>query len=71
MERTNFVDPTVVREAAGVVLLRDTMTADNYANHANVAQDGVVGVPTMVFIDAHGTVRSHRVGLHRAGRVSA
>jgi thioredoxin:protein disulfide reductase len=62
MEQTTFVDPMVVREAAGFVRLRANLTAENSANQAIVKQFGVEGVPTTVFIDAHGTIRKHRVG---------
>jgi thioredoxin:protein disulfide reductase len=62
MERTTFVDPRVVREAAGFVRLRANLTAENSANQAIMKKFGVEGVPTTVFIDAHGTIRKHRVG---------
>jgi thioredoxin:protein disulfide reductase len=62
MERTTFVDPAVVREAAGYVRLRANLTAENSANQAIIKEFGVEGVPTTVFIDAQGTIRKHRVG---------
>ncbi len=62
MERTTFVDPMVVREAAGFVRLRANLTADNSTNQAIIKQFGVEGVPTTVFIDASGVVRKHHVG---------
>lgn len=62
MERTTFVDPIVVREAAGFVRLRANLTADNSANQAIMKEFGVVGVPTTVFIDANGAIRKHHVG---------
>jgi thioredoxin:protein disulfide reductase len=62
MERTTFVDPMVVREAAGFVRLRANLTADNSTNQAIIKQFGVEGVPTTVFIDANGAVRKHHVG---------
>ncbi len=62
MERTTFIDPAVVREAAGFVRLRANLTAENSANQALIKEFGVVGVPTTVFIDANGIVRKHRVG---------
>jgi len=62
MERTTFVDPKVVREAAPFVRLRANLTADNSANQAIIKQFNVEGVPTTVFIDANGTTRKHHVG---------
>ncbi len=62
MERTTFIDPAVVREAAGFVRLRANLTAENSANQAIIKEFGVEGVPTTVFIDAQGTIRKHRVG---------
>jgi thioredoxin:protein disulfide reductase len=62
MERTTFVDPAVVREAAGFVRLRANLTAENAANQAIIKQFTVEGVPTTVFIDAHGAIRKRRVG---------
>jgi len=62
MERTTFVDPTVVNAAGKFVRLRANLTADNTANQAIIKQFTVEGVPTMVFIDDHGIVRKRRVG---------
>ena len=62
MERTTFVDPAVVREAAGFVRLRANLTVENSANQAIIKQFAVEGVPTTVFIDAHGVIRKQRVG---------
>jgi thiol:disulfide interchange protein DsbD len=62
MERTTFVDPTVVRAAAGFVRLRANLTAENAANHAIIKRFTVEGVPTTIFIDANGAIRKRRVG---------
>lgn len=62
MERTTFIDPAVVRAAAGFVRLRANLTAENAANQAIIKQFTVEGVPTTVFIDAHGAIRKRRVG---------
>jgi thiol:disulfide interchange protein DsbD len=62
MERTTFIDPAVVRDAAGFVRLRANLTAENSANQAIIQQFHVEGVPTTIFIDASGNVREHRVG---------
>jgi thioredoxin:protein disulfide reductase len=62
MERTTFIDPSVVRAAAGFVRLRANLTAENAANQAIIKQFTVEGVPTTVFIDAHGAMRKRRVG---------
>jgi thiol:disulfide interchange protein DsbD len=62
MEGTTFVDPAVVREAAGFVRLRANLTAENATNQAIIKQFTVEGVPTTVFIDAHGAIRKRRVG---------
>jgi thiol:disulfide interchange protein DsbD len=62
MERTTFVDPMVVRAAAGFVRSRANLTADNAANQAIINQFKVEGVPTTVFVDAHGVIRKRRVG---------
>jgi thiol:disulfide interchange protein DsbD len=62
MERTTFVDPEVVKEAAGYVRIRANLTAQNAANQALIKQFTVEGVPTTVFIDASGKIRERRVG---------
>lgn len=62
MERTTFVDPEVVREAAGFVRLRANLTAENATNDALIKQFGVEGVPTTVFINGRGAIRKRRVG---------
>ncbi|MGD0289565.1 MAG: cytochrome c biogenesis protein CcdA [Candidatus Binataceae bacterium] len=62
MERTTFVDPTVLREAAGFVRLRANLTAENSTNEAIMKEFRVEGVPTTVFIDAKGNLRKHQVG---------
>jgi thioredoxin:protein disulfide reductase len=62
MERSTFVDPTVVRAAAGFVRLRANLTAENAANHAIIKRFTVEGVPTTIFIDANGAIRKRRVG---------
>jgi thiol:disulfide interchange protein DsbD len=62
MERTTFIDPTVVREAARYVRLRADLTAESPANYALMKEFGVQGVPTMVFIDTNGDLRKRQVG---------
>ncbi len=62
MERTTFVDPTVVREAAGFVRLRANLTAENSTDEAIIKEFGLEGVPTTVFIDAKGHLRKRQVG---------
>ena len=62
MEHTTFVDPAVIAAAGGFLRLRADMTADNAQNHALMKQFNVQGVPTTVFIDPHGQIRTRRVG---------
>jgi thiol:disulfide interchange protein DsbD len=62
MERTTFVDPTVVREARGFMRMRANLTAENARNQEIMRQFEVEGVPTTVFIDATGKIRKRRVG---------
>jgi len=62
MERSTFIDPAVVREAAGFVRLRANLTAENAANRSIIKQFSVEGVPTTVFIDGRGAIRKQRVG---------
>ncbi|MBF6560997.1 MAG: thioredoxin fold domain-containing protein [Candidatus Binataceae bacterium] len=62
MERTTFVDPAVIRAAAGVTLLRANLTAENPANQALIKEFDIAGVPTTVFIDSTGAIRKRRVG---------
>ncbi len=62
MEHTTFVDPDVVREALGFVLMRANLTAENKQNQAIIRQFNVEGVPTTVFIDGTGKIRKRRVG---------
>jgi thiol:disulfide interchange protein DsbD len=62
MERTTFVDPTVVRAASGFVLLKANLTAENGQNEALMKRFNIQGVPTTLFIDANGKVRKRRVG---------
>jgi len=62
MERTTFVDPAVIRAAAGVTLLRANLTAENPANQALIKEFDIAGVPTTVFIDSAGAIRKRRVG---------
>jgi thiol:disulfide interchange protein DsbD len=62
MERTTFTDPAVVSNGAGFVRLRANLTADNAKNEALMKQFNVQGVPTVVFIDPEGQVRTRKVG---------
>ncbi|MGH7935016.1 MAG: protein-disulfide reductase DsbD family protein [Candidatus Binataceae bacterium] len=62
MERTTFVDPAVVREAADFVRIRANLTANNAANQALIKQFDIEGVPTTVVIDANGKIRVRKVG---------
>ncbi len=62
MEHTTFVDPAVIDAARGFVRLRANMTAENDANKALMKQFNVQGVPTTVFIDSQGQIRTRRVG---------
>jgi thioredoxin:protein disulfide reductase len=62
MERTTFVDPAVLRAAAGFTLLRANLTAESPANQGLIKQFNILGVPTTVFIDASGNIRKRRVG---------
>ena len=62
MEHTTFVDPQVVSAAADFVRLQANLTVGTPENQAIVEQFHVEGVPTTVFIDAHGNVREHRIG---------
>jgi thiol:disulfide interchange protein DsbD len=62
MERTTFVDPAVVRQAAGFVRMRADLTAENPSNAALMKEFRIEGVPTTVFIDARGQIRKRRVG---------
>jgi thiol:disulfide interchange protein DsbD len=62
MERTTFVDPTVVRAASGFVLLKANLTAESDQNEALMKRFNIQGVPTTLFIDSNGKVRKRRVG---------
>jgi thiol:disulfide interchange protein DsbD len=62
MERTTFVDPTVVRAASGFVLLEANLTAESGQNEALMKRFNIQGVPTTLFIDSNGKVRKRRVG---------
>jgi thiol:disulfide interchange protein DsbD len=62
MEHTTFVDPAVIDAARGFVRLRANLTAENDANKALMKQFNVQGVPTTVFINARGQIRTRRVG---------
>jgi thiol:disulfide interchange protein DsbD len=62
MERTTFVDPAVMRQAASFVRMRADLTAENPSNAALMKEFRIEGVPTTVFIDARGQVRKRRVG---------
>jgi thiol:disulfide interchange protein DsbD len=62
MERTTFVDPRVMSELSGFVLMRANLTAENAHNQAIIRQFNVQGVPTTVFIDAAGKIRKRRIG---------
>jgi thioredoxin:protein disulfide reductase len=62
MERTTFIDPTVVRAASGFVLLKANLTAENNQNEALMKRFNIQGVPTTLFIDSNGKVRKRRVG---------
>src|SRR5712692_9145142 len=62
MERTTFVDPTVVRAASGFVLLKANLTAESDQNAALMKRFNIQGVPTTMFIDSNGKVRKRRVG---------
>jgi thiol:disulfide interchange protein DsbD len=62
MERTTFIDSTVVREAEGFVHLRANLTAENSTDEAIIKEFGLEGVPTTVFIDARGHLRKRQVG---------
>ena len=62
MEHTTFTDPAVVKGASGFVLMRANLTADSAGNQALIKRFKVQGVPTTLFIDSSGQVRTRRVG---------
>lgn len=62
MEHTTFSDPAVIRGATNFIRLRANMTSENGSNRALMKQFNVQGVPTVVFIDPRGQVRTRRVG---------
>lgn len=62
MEHTTFADPAVVRQASNVVLLKANLTSANPRNAALMKQFEVAGVPTTIFIDSSGRVRTSRTG---------
>jgi thiol:disulfide interchange protein DsbD len=62
MEHTTFADPAVVQQASNFVWLKANLTAANPSNTALMKQFEVAGVPTTVFIDSRGRVRTSRAG---------
>jgi len=62
MEHTTFADPAVVQKANNFMWLKANLTAANPRNTALMKQFEVAGVPTTVFIDSKGRVRTSRAG---------
>jgi len=62
MERTTFVDPTVVQQSRNFVWLKANLTTTSPRNSALMKQFEVAGVPTTIFIDSTGAVRVSRAG---------
>jgi thiol:disulfide interchange protein DsbD len=62
MERTTFVDPTVVKAASSFIRLRADLTAKSLENEELIHHFGVHGVPTTLFIDSAGRIRKREVG---------
>jgi thioredoxin:protein disulfide reductase len=62
MERTTFVDRSVVNEASRFLKLRADLTEQDHRSEVLTKQFGVQGVPTAVFIDSQGKIRKRVVG---------
>jgi thioredoxin:protein disulfide reductase len=62
MERSTFIDPGVVREAARFVTLKANLTAQDKINDALTHQFDIQGVPTTLLIDSTGKVSQRKVG---------
>ena len=58
LEHYTFNDANVIKAAEGILALKaDLTTSGNESAEAMKKQFAVSGVPTIVFIDAHGTER--------------
>ncbi len=62
MERSTFVDPSVVQEADRFVRLRADLTAQDKTNEALISRFQIQGVPTTMLIDSRGRVYESKVG---------
>ena len=62
MERTTFVDPEVVHESTNFSMLQADVTETNDQTQALLDKFSVLGVPTMIFYDAHGSEVDRVVG---------
>ncbi len=62
MERSTFIDPGVVREAARFVTLKANLTAQDKTNDELTHQYDIQGVPTTLLIDSSGRVSQRKVG---------
>jgi thiol:disulfide interchange protein DsbD len=62
MERSTFIDPYVVSEAARFVRLRANLTAQDKTNDDLTHQFDIQGVPTTLLIDSNGKVSKRKVG---------
>ena len=70
LDRMAWSDPQVRGELRGFVPLKIDATAESPATDALFAKYGVVGMPTVIFIDAHGKEVPGRVtGAVEAGEM--
>jgi thioredoxin:protein disulfide reductase len=71
MERSTFVDPSVVSEAQRFVRLRADLTADDKSNQELISRYRIQGVPTTLLIDSHGRISENKVGYIGPGEMLA
>ena len=62
MERTTFADAEVTREAGRFSMLQADVTENSPENEALLGRFGVLGVPTVIFFNAHGVEVDRVVG---------
>ena len=62
MERTTFVDPSVVAEARRFVALHADLTHLDHGNDEIVSQYRIQGVPTLLLVDRAGNIQKRMVG---------
>src|SRR5262249_5545668 len=68
MESSTFINPQVVHESARFSMLQADVTESNALNQALMQKFAVMGVPTIIFYDAHGSEVDRVVGYLDASR---